>query len=79
MFCTAATNDAPKLKFCTQIVPIAILKIPTNPINTGFIGIYLFIQTPLRTAFHDTQRLLLEVYISNVRSVFVFFAPLMKK
>ena len=31
------------------------------------------IQTPLRTAFHDTQRLLLEVYISNVRSVFVFF------
>jgi len=37
------------------------------------------IQTPLRTAFHDTQRLLLEVYISNVRSVFVFFAPLMKK
>ena len=39
----------------------------------------LFTQTPLRTAFHDTQRLLLEVYISNVRSVFVFFAPLMKK
>lgn len=37
------------------------------------------IQVPLRTAFHDTQRLLLEVYISNVRSVFVFFAPLMKK
>lgn len=37
------------------------------------------IRTPLRTAFHDTQRLLLEVYISNVRSVFVFFAPLMKK
>ena len=37
------------------------------------------IQTPLRTAFHDTQRLLLEVYISNVRSDFVFFAPLMKK
>ena len=33
------------------------------------------IQTPLRTAFHDTQRLLLEVYTSNVRSVFVFFAP----
>ena len=31
------------------------------------------IQTPLRTTFHDTQRLLLEVYISNVRSVFVFF------
>ena len=37
------------------------------------------IHLPLRTAFHDTQRLLLEVYISNVRSVFVFFAPLMKK
>ena len=37
------------------------------------------IQTPLRTAFHDTQRLLLEVYISNMCSVFAFFAPLMKK
>ena len=37
------------------------------------------IQTPLRTAFHDTQRLLLEVYASNMRSDFVFFAPLMKK
>ena len=37
------------------------------------------IQTPLRTAFHDTQRLLLEVYVSNMRSDFVFFAPLMKK
>ena len=37
------------------------------------------IQTPLRTAFHDTQRLLLEVHVSNVRSDFVFFAPLMKK
>lgn len=24
MFCTAATNDTPKLKFCTQIVPNAI-------------------------------------------------------
>lgn len=42
-------------------------------------GSLFTIQTPLRTAFHDTQRLLLEVYISNVRSVFVFFAPLMKK
>ena len=31
------------------------------------------IQTPLRTAFHDTQRLLLEVYVSNVRSVFCVF------
>ena len=37
------------------------------------------IQTPLRTAFHDTQRLLLEVYVSNMCSDFVFFAPLMKK
>ena len=67
------------MNFCTQNVPIHTKKIPTKPINTGFVGIYLFIQTPLRTAFHDTQRLLLEVYISNVRSVFVFFAPLMKK
>lgn len=37
------------------------------------------IQTPLRTAFHDTQRLLLEAYTSNVCSNFVLFAPLMKK
>ena len=37
------------------------------------------IQTPLRTAFHDTQRLLLEVYVPNMCSDFVFFAPLMKK
>ena len=37
------------------------------------------IQTPLRTAFHDTQRLLLEAYISNMCSNFVLFAPLMKK
>lgn len=37
------------------------------------------IQTPLRTTFHDTQRLLLETYISNVRSNFVLFAPHMKK
>lgn len=37
------------------------------------------IQTPLRTAFHDTQRLLLEAYASNVYSNFVLFAPLMKK
>ena len=37
------------------------------------------IQTPLRTAFHDTQRLLLEAYILNMCSNFVLFAPLMKK
>ena len=48
------------------------------PVYKGFQKIF-FTWTPLRTAFHDTQRLLLEVYISNVRSVFVFFAPLMKK
>ena len=35
------------------------------------------IQTPLRTAFHDTQRLLLEAYVSNMCSDFVLFAPLM--
>ena len=49
-----------------------------RPVYAGS-QIFFIIQTPLRTAFHDTQRLLLEVYISNVRSVFVFFAPLMKK
>ena len=38
------------------------------------------IQTPLRTTFHDTQRLLLEVYIfERAFLFFVFFAPLMKK
>lgn len=37
------------------------------------------IQTPLRTAFHDTQRLLLETYASNMCSDFVLFAQLMKK
>ena len=37
------------------------------------------IQTPLRTAFHDTQRLLLETYTSNMCSDFVLFAQLMKK
>ena len=50
-----------------------------NPHKHWLFTILQLIQTPLRTAFHDTQRLLLEVYISNVRSVFVFFAPLMKK
>ena len=37
------------------------------------------IQTPLRTEFHDTQRLLLETYTSNMCSDFVLFAQLMKK
>lgn len=50
-----------------------------KPYKIGLYSSAQTIQTPLRTAFHDTQRLLLEVYISNVRSVFVFFAPLMKK
>ena len=40
---------------------------------------YQLIQTPLRTAFHDTQRLLLETYASNMCSDFVLFAQLMKK
>ena len=31
--------------FCTQNVPINTKKIPTKPIITGFVGIYLFIQT----------------------------------
>ena len=33
------------MNFCTQIVPNAIKKIPTKPINIGFVGIYLFTQT----------------------------------
>ena len=31
------------------------------------------------TAFHDTQRLLLEAHVSNMYSYFVLFAPLMMK
>lgn len=37
--------------FCTQIVPNAIKKIPTKPINTGFVGIYLFTQTRYRQLY----------------------------
>ena len=56
------------------------LKKPRNPLLKRILGsLFTVIQTPLRTAFHDTQRLLLEVHVSNVRSDFVFFAPLMKK
>ena len=63
------------LPFCCQ----SLSKFACNPHKYCVLMIVWIIQTPLRTAFHDTQRLLLEVYISNVRSVFVFFAPLMKK
>lgn len=63
------------LPFCCQ----SLNKFVYNLHKYWFLVIVWIIQTPLRTAFHDTQRLLLEVYISNVRSVFVFFAPLMKK
>lgn len=45
----------------------------------GFFAIFQATQTPLRTAFHDTQRLLLETYASNMCSDFVLFAQLMKK
>lgn len=45
MFYTATTNDTPNLKFYTQIVLFALKKVPIKPINTGFVGIYLFIQT----------------------------------
>ena len=48
------------------------------PVYKGFQKIFI-IQTPLRTAFHDTQRLLLEACTSNMCSDFVLFAPLMKK
>ena len=52
---------------------------PTKPLFMGFSAIFQATQTPLRTAFHDTQRLLLEACGSNMCSDFVFFAPLMKK
>ena len=49
-----------------------------RPVYAGS-QIFFIIQTPLRTAFHDTQRLLLEAYSSNICSDAVLFAPLMKK
>ena len=38
---TQSVQSIGYILFCTQIVPIAIKKIPTKPIITGFIGIYL--------------------------------------
>lgn len=56
------------------------LKKPRNPLLKRILGsLFTVIQTPLRTAFHDTQRLLLETYASNMCSDFVLFAQLMKK
>ena len=56
------------------------LKKPRNPLLKRILGsLFTVIQTPLRTAFHDTQRLLLEAYSSNICSDSVLFAPLMKK
>ena len=49
-----------------------------RPVYAGS-QIFFITQTPLRTAFHDTQRLLLEAYSSNICSDSVLFAPLMKK
>ena len=48
------------------------------PVYKGFQKIFIT-RIPLRTAFHDTQRLLLETYASNMCSDFVLFAQLMKK
>ena len=50
-----------------------------NPHKHWFFSTYQLIRIPLRTAFHDTQRLLLETYASNMCSDFVLFAQLMKK
>lgn len=56
------------------------LKKPRNPLLKRILGsLFTVIQIPLRTAFHDTQRLLLETYASNMCSDFVLFAQLMKK
>lgn len=63
------------LPFCCQ----SLSKFVCNPHKYWHLMIVWITQTPLRTAFHDTQRLLLETYTPNVRSNFVFFAPLMKK
>ena len=52
---------------------------PGNQHKHWISELHFFIQTPLRTAFHDTQRLLLETYASNMCSDFVLFAQLMKK
>lgn len=50
-----------------------------KPYKIGLYSSAQTIQTPLRTAFHDTQRLLSEAYSSNICSDSVLFAPLMKK
>lgn len=63
------------LPFCCQ----SLSKFACNPHKYWFFVIVWIIQTPLRTAFHDTQRLLLEAYSSNMCSDSVLFAPLMKK
>ena len=62
----------------TKIVPKAKNKL-ANAHFTRLCELLKIIQTPLRTAFHDTQRLLLETYASNMCSDFVLFAQLMKK
>ena len=54
---------------------VCLDKITSNKVNYSSYAV----QTPLQTAFHDTQRLLLEAYVSNVHSDFMLFAPLMKK
>ena len=56
--------------------PLEILK---KALEQRTFSTFDIIQTPLRTAFHDTQRLLLEAYSSNICSDSVLFAPLMKK
>ena len=63
------------LPFCCQ----ALSKFACNPHKYWNFMIVWIIQTPLRTAFQDTQRLLLEAYTSNVCSNFVLLVPLMKK
>jgi len=46
------------IKFCSQIVPNANKKSPAKPINTGFVGIYVFIQTPRRETYHPCEGLI---------------------
>ena len=64
--------------FCTQIVPNAIKKIPTKPINTGFVGVYLFIQTLGRRDLSGCFPVHICAFYSSYSSYFAFYVPRLK-
>ena len=73
MFVNKATLEDIFLELTEDVMEV------TNNALLSIKGKSVPILTPLRTAFHDTQRLLLETYASNMCSDFVLFAQLMKK